>query len=85
MGEAWPWELNGDPGSTLFRACGQAALVTDLEGQRVSQGGPVDGHQQLQLAQAVLKLRLRVPAQAQIHGERELQHAVSQRQAADGQ
>ena len=47
----------------------------------MSQGGSVYGHQKLQLAQAVLQRRLRVPAQAQVHGARELQHTVGQRQA----
>ena len=51
----------------------------------MSQGGSVYGHQKLQLAQAVLQRRLRVPAQAQVHGARKLQHAVGQRQATDGQ
>lgn len=40
----WKMVTQEDQGSTLFQAWGQVALLADLQGKHVSQGGAIYGH-----------------------------------------
>lgn len=82
-----PTAKRGSKGAKVYfiSSSGTGALLSDLEGQHMSQGGSVYGYQKLQLAQAVLQRLIQGAHPGASPWGEELQHTVGQRQAADGQ